>query len=85
MTYQYFAIKDKLRSPNNPLSVSVPSLSIAAANAEIRKIMDNIHRKNPDSDLVGAQHVKRGSYAKYPTDAKLKVAMYTAENDIMQL
>ena len=81
--YKYFAIKDKLPSPNGPLSVSVPSSSIAAANAEVRKIVDNIQRKNPDSNLMGHQYVKRGSYAKYPTDAKLKIAMYAAENGIM--
>ena len=81
--YKYFAIKDKLPSPNGPLSLSVPSSSIAAANAEVRKIVDDIQRKNPDSDLVGPQHVKRGSYPKYLIDAKLKIAMYAAENGIM--
>ena len=50
--YKYFAIKDKLPSPNGPLSVSVPSSSVAAANAEVRKIIDDIQRKNPVNDIL---------------------------------
>ena len=54
--YKYFALKDslkdKLPSPNGLLSVCVPSSSIAAANAEVRKIIDDQRKANPNSDLV---------------------------------
>ena len=79
--YKYFALKDslkdKLPSPNGPLSVCVLSSSIAAANAEVRKIIDDQRKANPNSDLVAETPVKRGSYAKYPS------AKYAAENGII--
>ena len=53
--FKYFAIKDKLLNPNGPLSGSIPSSSIAAANAQVRKIVDDIQRINQDcsrSDLA---------------------------------
>ena len=71
--YKYFTIKDKLPSLTGPLSGAIPSCSIASVNAEVRKIINDIQRKNSD-DLVGSTSVKRGSYAKYSTDVKLKIA-----------
>ena len=59
--YKYFTIKDKLPSPTGPLSGAIPSSSIASANAKVRKLINDIQRKNSD-DLVGSTSVKRGSY-----------------------
>ena len=71
--FKYFAIKDKLPSPNGSLSASIPSLSIAAANAQVRKIVNDSYSENKSrpccsrSDLAtGLILVKRGIYAKYP-------------------
>ena len=44
--------------------------------------MSDIQRKNFD-DLVGSTSVKRGSYAKYPTDLKLKITKYATENGVI--
>ena len=66
--FQYFKReKNNLPNPHGPLSQSVPSTSIAAANSEVRSV---IVRNNK----------KRGQYPKYTPEQKSMIGKRAPEH-----
>ena len=65
--------KKRLPHPSEPLSIVIPTSSIAAANEEVKAIVTTAENKN-----------ERGPYVniKFSNEAKLVIARYAAENGI---
>ena len=63
--------KSILPSPVGPLSSTVPSLRIAAANKNVREIMSVDH---------GGESSSQGTYMKYTANEKVKVAHYAVQH-----
>ena len=64
--HRYF--KTKLPDPRGPLSKVVPSTSIASANGEVRRVLQ--------------QTQKRGTYAKLTADKKAEIGKRAAEHGV---
>ena len=63
----------KLPDPRGPLSTTVPSSSIAAANAEVKRVIET--EENSDGR-------KRGHYEKFSTELKFQIGKHAAENGV---
>ena len=65
--FRYFKReKNNLPYPHGPLAQSVPSTSIAAANSEVRSVIESQNNK------------KRGQYAKYTPEQKSMIGKRAA-------
>ena len=74
--YKYFMIKDKVKLPHptGPLSLSLSSSAIVAANTEVTKAVESM-----DS---GKASSKRGEYTKFSAAVKIELAKYAAQHEV---
>ena len=79
--YKYFAVKDKLPRPTGPLSLSLSSSAIVAANGEVTKVLDTVEKEKTEEKTT--KNCKRGEYAKYSPAVKIELAKYAAQHGIM--
>ena len=69
--YRYFKrhSDNKLPDPRGPLSIKIPSTSIASANVEVR-------------DVVGQESASRGPYVKITAEQRAVIGKRAAEHGI---
>lgn len=79
--FKYYKLKEKLPKPDGPLSQSVPSSSILAANEEVSKISSKMERECSGDDAQAACG-KRGGYTKFSTKCRAEIAKYAAEHGV---
>ena len=71
--HKYFIIKDKVKLPHptEPLSLSLSSSAIAAANTEVTKAVESMD--------LGKAGSKRDEYTKFSAAVKIELAKYVAQ------
>ena len=74
---KYYKLKEKLPKPDGPLSQSIPSSSILAANEEVSKV-----GRECSGDDAQAACGKRGAYTKFSTKSRAEIAKYAAEHGV---
>ena len=72
---KYFQrVSDTLPSPDGPLSVSVPSSSISAANKKVKRVIEQ-------ATSSSTAH-KRGSYDNFTPEEKARIAKRASEHGV---
>ena len=71
--FRHFKKESNLPNPHGPLAQSVPSTSIAAANLEVRAVIDMTSSHNSK---------KRGCYEKYTPEQKAMIGKRAAEHGV---
>ena len=83
---KYFQMANPtLPKPDGPLSTAVPSSSIAAANREVKQLLDKANKHGRTDYLRTTLTSKRGTYERFTAEEKAKIGRRAAEHSVMAL
>ena len=80
---KYFQLANPtLPKPNGPLSTSVPSSSIAAANREVKQLLDKAENNERTDSPRATSTSKRGTYERFTAEEKAKIGRRATEHGV---
>ena len=82
---KYFKKNSVLPDPNGPLSRSLPSSSISAANKAVKPLLDAAEGKTTEGKTTEGKATGRGKYSMYSEVEKLKIARRAAEMGVTNM